>query len=333
LTTVNADRHLDYLDGWRGLAILFLLLGHFVFDKAIPGFSVFGVDLFFVLSGRLMADILFIRNASLPTFFVRRFSRIYPALLVFVSVTTVVWAGSEYAHGLLAVATAMTFTINYAMVISHQVALLDHLWSLCVEEHGYVMLAVLAFFVRRRARLAALIMLGAGLAACVNGIVSRTVFDMGYAETHWRTDVAVAPIFIACALYILVRTSRIELPLWLCPLSFAMAVGMKFGVPAAWGYNIEPVFLALSVVTVDRTYASLTALLSSRVMGRIGLFSYSIYLWQQPFYKMSEDWSHHFAGPLMLAGIVCGVGSFYLVERPARRLINGAWEWPRTRML
>ena len=43
----------------------------------------FGVELFFVLSGRLMAEILFVQKMPLD-FFLRRFSRVYPALFVFV---------------------------------------------------------------------------------------------------------------------------------------------------------------------------------------------------------------------------------------------------------
>ena len=71
------------LDNWRGWAIIFVLLGHFT---SLPGvnFGRFGVDLFFVLSGRLMADLLFLKRIELPTFFYRRFSRVLPVSLLFV---------------------------------------------------------------------------------------------------------------------------------------------------------------------------------------------------------------------------------------------------------
>src|SRR5215468_5050609 len=75
--------HVPYLDGWRGAAIGSLLVGHFT---PLPGidFGRVGVELFFVLSGRLMADILFVRNFALPAFFRRRISRIWPALVLYV---------------------------------------------------------------------------------------------------------------------------------------------------------------------------------------------------------------------------------------------------------
>src|SRR5262245_65289113 len=70
---------LTLLDGWRGTAVIFVLLGHFL---PVPLFNAgrFGVELFFVLSGRLMGELLFIRRESLPRFYWRRFTRIAPAL-------------------------------------------------------------------------------------------------------------------------------------------------------------------------------------------------------------------------------------------------------------
>lgn len=49
------------LDGWRAAAIIGVLIGHFV---QVPGFNAgrFGVELFFVLSGLLMAQLLFVKK-------------------------------------------------------------------------------------------------------------------------------------------------------------------------------------------------------------------------------------------------------------------------------
>ena len=93
-------QHLDYLDGWRGLAVSLVLLGHFGLDDVLPGTSVLGVDFFFVLSGRLMAEILFVQRSPLPTFFFRRFSRIYPGLLVFVLGASLLFADTPYRNAL-----------------------------------------------------------------------------------------------------------------------------------------------------------------------------------------------------------------------------------------
>jgi len=58
------------LDGWRGAAIALVILGHFFLPNT--GVASTGVEVFFVLSGRLMAEILFIESYPLKRFFLKR---------------------------------------------------------------------------------------------------------------------------------------------------------------------------------------------------------------------------------------------------------------------
>ena len=44
-------KRIDYLDGWRGLAILLVLISHFIPSITGADLGRFGVDIFFVLSG------------------------------------------------------------------------------------------------------------------------------------------------------------------------------------------------------------------------------------------------------------------------------------------
>ena len=62
------------------------------------------------------------------------------------------------------------------------------------------------------------------------------------------------------------------------------------------------------------------AALSSRLLGSFGLLSYSIYLWQQPLLRLTGSVP---AALLVVAAIILGAASFLLVERPARRWLNG----------
>ncbi len=49
----SQNNRIQYLDGWRGIAILFVLLGN-VFMIGFMDMGRFGVDVFFVLSGLLL---------------------------------------------------------------------------------------------------------------------------------------------------------------------------------------------------------------------------------------------------------------------------------------
>lgn len=64
---------------------MLVLLGHFA-----PGYLGFlaplGVEMFFVLSGRLMAQLLIVRRQRLATFVVRRALRIVPLLALYVGI-------------------------------------------------------------------------------------------------------------------------------------------------------------------------------------------------------------------------------------------------------
>lgn len=310
--------HLDYLDGWRGIAVLFVIVGHFWIDDFWPGVSTFGVDLFFVLSGRLMSEILFVKRAELPTFFFRRFSRIYPALFAFVVITTLAFQGTEISHGPVAALLALTFTINYAMVYTHPVALLDHLWSLCVEEHAYVLLAGVAFLSRRRLFPVGALIVALGAAAMLNGII-RTELGASVLYTHWRSDVSVAGIFIAGGLWLFLRNR--QAPWWVSPLALLVAVvakGMPFHVLS---FGLSTAMLALSITTIDSAAPVFRKVLSAKVLTYAGLWSYSLYLWQQPFYKLYREG----AAPtplLILAAVLAALASFYLVEKPSRTALN-----------
>src|SRR5690349_18710769 len=91
---MKADAQREYfpaLDGLRGIAILMVLIAHdFNRIPYILELGSYGVDLFFVLSGFLITDILLrTRNQKnyFRSFFIRRILRIFPvyylALVIF----------------------------------------------------------------------------------------------------------------------------------------------------------------------------------------------------------------------------------------------------------
>jgi len=65
-------------------------------------------------------------------------------------------------------------------------------------------------------------------------------------------------------------------------------------------------------------------LLSGHFANLPWIWSFSIYLWQQPFYMYNWEISGPGFVGLFLA-IICGTLSFYLYESPVRSLINKRW--------
>lgn len=143
-------KYLPYLDGWRGLAICFLLIGHFF---PVPGINLgsAGVNLFFVLSGFLMARLLFLDEVPIPTFYRRRAARIFPAVLCFLAVVVVAFLAFGKPISWPEVAAAAAFVNNYFPgPPGASVMPFGHIWSLRVEEHSYILLSLVALAARSR---------------------------------------------------------------------------------------------------------------------------------------------------------------------------------------
>lgn len=309
-----------YFDGWRGLSILLVLVGHFLGETRLQ-LSTLGVELFFVLSGRLMGDILFAERYPLPAFFRRRISRIYPALVVFVLLTWIATQHSSLGFKAPAVAAALTFTLNYAIVVHHGVQAIENLWSLCVEEHAYALLGLVAFASRRwrfePLRLIAL----AALLSMLDAVVSVLVFHQGGRCVYWRTDAHVCSILWAAAVYLWLQRRRV----WpLLPVALFAGVFAFAATPDTLKFAIVPILAALAICTLGQAPAVVRAVFSWGPLTRMGIWSYSVYLWQQPFSRLARD------GVLpgwlaLLLGVLFGVVSFYVIEQPARRFLNAKW--------
>lgn len=153
--------HLRSLDGLRGLAVVLVVLSHFLPDDVPGGFL--GVDLFFVLSGFLITSLLVGEwgtsgSIDLGNFWVRRARRLLPALLVVlvacgvVGVLTLDRAGMHQL-GLDGLAS-LFYVANWRFIFSGQsyvmqfiesgVSPLRHMWSLAIEEQFYLVWPLVA---------------------------------------------------------------------------------------------------------------------------------------------------------------------------------------------
>jgi peptidoglycan/LPS O-acetylase OafA/YrhL len=136
------------LDVLRGLAIILVLGSHMYAGDMWAQIGWVGVDLFFVLSGFLVSGLLFKeykKEAHIKPvrFLIRRGFKIYPAFYIMILVTVglrLKYTGSVPAGGLLA---ELFFLQNYFQ------PLWWHTWSLAVEEHFYLLLALAFLFLQR----------------------------------------------------------------------------------------------------------------------------------------------------------------------------------------
>jgi peptidoglycan/LPS O-acetylase OafA/YrhL len=140
--TIAPNKRVFEIDALRGIAVLLVMGFH---TPELPMFSRIGytgVDLFFVLSGFLISNLLFQEYRSRSTirlarFFMRRAMKIYPSFYLLIGLTVVyclIWDFPLNQRKLLG---------ELFLVQNYVGSMWGHTWSLAVEEHFYIFLPLL----------------------------------------------------------------------------------------------------------------------------------------------------------------------------------------------
>jgi peptidoglycan/LPS O-acetylase OafA/YrhL len=349
---LGRSEYLPTLDGWRAVAILWVMACHSqaqLFGPAglFPSRSLarsaergtFGVDIFFALSGllicsRLLAGLRASGRIDLASFYVRRAFRILPPYVTFLSTIGILWALGVVHLGPLAYASCFGFLRNYIPepYMSHD-PFTAHAWSLSVEEHFYLLwpalLGLLATVARARR---AAFWLGVASVAWsfvdINLRLTTRFLHLPINHHYWRTDYCIGGLFFGCWMALLLAESewrdRLERRLspaawWALLGAFLwLATSVRENAARAIATPIVPLLLAGTLVHPGRLAGRILEWGPLRWVGRI---SYSLYLWQQLFLIPPSSTRplgrlHDF--PLdWIAALACALASYHLVEQPA----------------
>ncbi len=314
------------------LSIGLVLLGHLYGTSHYPknefthflfGLAHLGVEIFFVISGFLITSLLLKEKErtgriSLSHFYLRRTLRIFPAAFVYITVIAVVVRPGYLIY-------AYTYTMCYASQARPWT--LGHLWSLSVEEQFYLIwpaALVLGFAYRRAIGFAVLMLVPfARLLFWISGMHEIDEYFPAVADS----------LMMGCLLAMYQETLRSRVRWLTHPVVFGvlglLTLFSRYLLPSVrlqilFG-GLIPLIIALFLFSaMERA----DGFLNNRVTSFLGILSYSLYLWQQPFLnRNSQDWWAAFPLNLLLA-FACALASYYVVEKPFLRMYRAVREKP-----
>jgi peptidoglycan/LPS O-acetylase OafA/YrhL len=357
----RSSMRLHGLDTLRALAIVQVMLYHLNLQGLLPEalgpvarMGWVGVDLFFVLSGYLIGSQLlrpYVHGGrpSLREFYARRAYRILPAFFVVLALYLVVPVWRE-SPGPYASWQYASFTWNLLLLGYPEHRAFSHVWSLCVEEHFYLVLPMLILAMMRRpsakktvAVLAAIFLGGIALRASVlHFVIGPAGDDQGllmmkyiYYPTYTRLDGLVVGVGLALmqtfrtgwwsrvtrhgALLVLGGVGAVMGALWMCGFEYPspeLPLSILFAFPA----------LACGFGLLVASAASGQGWMGRRVpgTGALAALAYSLYLTHKPVAHATHvllpratahaGWQA--CGIYTVACVGVAAGLYFAVERP-----------------
>jgi peptidoglycan/LPS O-acetylase OafA/YrhL len=290
------------IDGLRAIAILPVLLYHANLGVFSGGFI--GVDVFFVISGYLIASLIFEEinghRFSLINFYERRARRILPAsFLVMFATLLVGWffmdpfelkelSQSALATSLFSSNIYFTLKVGY-FDISTELKPLLHTWSLAVEEQYYFIFPLLALFLWKKGiktlaiTFILILLLSFIMAITLNTSSPNSSFFLLHTRAWELLAGALVALYFYSGQFNPIPKNIASL---ISSLGFLMVLFSIVFVDSSMAYpgiaTLLPVIGTALIILYAQEHTFTNKLLSHKIFVSIGLISYSLYLWHQP---------------------------------------------------
>lgn len=330
------------LDGLRALSITAVMLSHLAIPQ-VPGGH--GVFLFFIISGFLITRLLFAEmktdgKIGLGQFYMRRFFRLYPALIAFCLIVPTAYYIKDGFLDISEPLSVLFYFNNYLVAdrsisgIPFQIEPIKIFWSLSVEEHFYLLFPVIFIMARSAKQIAIIAALACVLALAIRVSYANFYPDLVnthymYMRTEFRFDAVAFGVFLAALCQI--PSARPFLIILAHPVSFisallvglvAIAIGDDY-FANVWRYALlgPAIVVAMAGLLFSARYSVFQFLLNLPIANWIGRLSYSLYIWHLPAQALAWSLTTGIAaiGLSVLLSVGAAAASFYGIERPMNR--------------
>ena len=338
------------IDGLRAIAVLAVIAFH-AFPEWVSG-GFIGVDIFFVISGFLITNLIQGRlreqNFSILAFYASRVRRLFPSLiLVLLACQTFAWfalLSDEYkslAKHISATALLIPNWIfwsesGYFDYAANTKPLL-HLWSLGIEEQFYLFwpltLCLLFKYKLNAIRVTSLLLLGSFL-------LNLFLIEKNTSATFFLPFTRIWELLAGSLLAFCVQADFVKHSSLRAKLSsntvvnqalsilglLLLSVGLLFIhqdqlFPGSWA--LLPVMGTVMIILAGNKAWFNQTVLSNRILVGIGLISYPLYLWHWPLLSFARilergqpEW--HISLFCIAIAFVLSLLTYFFIERPIR---------------
>ena len=277
MKAIQIEQRINWLDGWRAIAVAIVILSHvsgvYNWRFELPG--KLGVYIFFSISGYIVTRLLLKERAAsgridISGFYLRRAARILPPLVIFIAACLLLGRG-----GMDGALRSATFTCNVAIGPGDCGWIFGHTWSLAFEEQYYLLLPL--FLAGRRRWLFALTI---PLALAPFIFPLNFIGRIGFLQIYMLLGLGAAVAANEKRAFGLLTKVPSWVSIALLALSGAWII-LPPGLIQMLTGTLVPFAVVVSVFALPMRSQIARLILASVPMRTVGLWSYTLYLWQQ----------------------------------------------------
>ena len=340
------------IDTLRALAVIGVIIYHakiYLFGNLIFTGGFLGVDIFFIISGYLITSIILKEliekeSFSFKNFYIKRVRRILPALLFIMFVSIPFSWIYLFPIDLVNFSKSILYSLGFGSNFYFHFSGLEygspegllkpflHTWSLSVEEQYYILfpIGLVALFKNLRKQLIYFLIICFAISLLWADWGSRNYISATFYFLHARIWELILGSLIAYFEIKLGHRGQDKILCSVLPILGLILICYSFIYfdsetfhPSF--YTLIPATGVTLILWFTRKDNITSRILSYKIFVKIGLISYSLYLWHYPIFSFANHLEIFFSNNLgkfllIIITFILSIFTYYFIEQPARKL-------------
>ena len=336
------------IDSLRAISVLAIIVYHakiYFFNSLLFPGGYYGVDIFFVISGYLITAIIIKEKVnnnkfSFKNFYLRRARRIFPALILVLIISLPLAWYSLMPYSLIEYAKSIIYSIIFVSnfffyftgleygAVSGLLKPLLHTWSLSVEEQFYlffpIILVVLINYFKNK------IFVPIFFIVILSLIFAQSLFIFNQNLNFYLLPSRIWELLFGSLLFLyqknnILKISNIKSDVFCIIGIILIFISFNYFYEVDPSPNIKtiiPIFGAALIIIFAKKDATITKILTNKIILSVGLISYSLYLFHYPIFafvrnvRLADSSFDYFLVAIVI--FILSTLSYNFIEKPFR---------------